>query len=59
MQKIISLFVICSALATPAFSEDGRYQVVVIGDKPTYLVIDTNTGKTRYCQAYAHDLKLK
>ncbi len=53
MQKFIGLFVVFLALATPAFSGDGRYQMVLVGDKKlaTYIVINTNTGKTRYCIA--------
>jgi|SaaInl85LU_5_DNA_1037374.scaffolds.fasta_scaffold213387_1 hypothetical protein len=53
MQKFIGLFVVFSALATPAFSGDGRYQMVLVEDRnlATYIVINTNTGQTRYCIA--------
>ena len=59
MQKFIGLFVICSALATPAFSGDGRYEIMKIG-KPAdyaYIVLNTNTGKTRFCHTYPNHKK--
>ena len=36
MQKFIGLFVVFSALATPAFSGDGRFQVMKIGEEGGY-----------------------
>ena len=53
MQKFIGLFVVFLALATPAFSGDGRYQVVITkeGNLRAYIVVNTNTGQTRLCFA--------
>ena len=51
MQKFIGLFVICSALATPAFSGDGRYQMMKMEEHGVYIVLNTNTGQTRLCWA--------
>ena len=57
MQKFIGLFVVFSALATPAFSGDGRYQVLKTGEEGgyEYIVINTNTGQTRVCWAAKYD----
>ena len=53
MQKFIGLFVIFSALATPAFSGDGRYQMMKTGGDEgySYIVLNTNSGQTRLCWA--------
>ena len=53
MQKFIGLFVVFSALATPAFSGDGRYQMMKTGEAEgySYIVLNTNTGQTRFCWA--------
>ena len=53
MQKFIGLFVVFSALATPAFSGDGRFQVMKIGGEGGYgyIIINTNNGRTRMCWA--------
>jgi hypothetical protein len=53
MQKFIGLFVVFLALATPAFSGDGRYQIMKTGDAEgySYIVLNTNNGQTRLCLA--------